>query len=64
MSKEEVEKLFSQSTAASVIPKAVRSTGFGLYLTRLLIESQDGRISCASVTGKGTIFGIILPVQK
>jgi signal transduction histidine kinase len=37
------------------------STDFGLYLTRLLVETRKGTISCKSDPGKQTTFSIYLP---
>jgi GAF domain-containing protein/FixJ family two-component response regulator/two-component sensor histidine kinase len=36
-------------------------TGLGLYLVRLLVEQQNGRIACESEEGKGSTFVVTLP---
>lgn len=40
------------------------STGFGLYLSRRIIEAHDGSISCQSTPSKGTTFTIYLPIYS
>lgn len=43
----------------------VRGMGLGLYLSRLLIEAQDGRIRASSPgIGKGATFTVELPVAR
>jgi signal transduction histidine kinase len=43
----------------------VRGMGLGLYLSRLLVEAQDGRISARSPgPGQGANFSIELPVAR
>lgn len=61
MSPEKVQDILDQCRVAASLPKGTRSTGFGLYLTRLLVESHGGRISCESKEGFGTTFTIELP---
>ena len=42
----------------------VLGTGLGLYVARLLIEAQNGRISAESEgEGKGSTFSVELPVK-
>jgi len=46
-------------------PKSVRradSIGLGLYITRMLVEAQKGRIRVESEPGKGSAFSFTLPV--
>lgn len=38
-------------------------TGIGLYLTKLIVEQHNGRISCDSAEGQGTTFTITLPLS-
>jgi signal transduction histidine kinase len=63
MSPEKVRKIFDPARVAASAPLAVRSTGFGLYLTRLLVESHGGKISCRSEEGKGTTLTVELPIS-
>jgi two-component system phosphate regulon sensor histidine kinase PhoR len=49
-----LSELFRQASSSN-------STGFGLYLTRLLVETHKGTISCKSDPGKQTTFSIYLP---
>lgn len=41
-----------------------KGTGLGLYISRSIIESHRGEISCRSKTGNGTSFLISLPSVK
>jgi signal transduction histidine kinase len=38
-----------------------KGTGLGLWLSREIVTGFGGTIECASVTGKGTTFSVILP---
>ncbi len=64
MSEEMIKKLFDESRVAGTVPTGVRSTGFGLYLSRLLIEAQGGKIFCQSELGKGTTVSFVLPAAS
>jgi signal transduction histidine kinase len=55
---EQIEKLFRASQVATKLPTSSFSTGFALYLCRLLIEAHGGKISCASEIDKGTTFAV------
>ena len=50
------EKFFRGSAAANV-----PGTGLGLYMTRVLVEAQGGRITATSRAGEGTRFTVLLP---
>jgi signal transduction histidine kinase len=38
-----------------------KGTGLGLYISRSLIESHNGKIEADSEYGKGSVFSILLP---
>jgi PAS domain S-box-containing protein len=63
MTAEQVRRIFDQKRVAASLPTATRATGFGLYLTRMLIDSHRGTISCKSKPGKGSTFTISLPLR-
>jgi signal transduction histidine kinase len=43
--------------------KGSRGTGFGLAITKKLIEDHDGRITVRSEVRKGTVFTLHLPLR-
>lgn len=64
MTAEEITHLFDPRRVATHM-KTTNATGFGLYLSAMLVEGQGGRISCQSALGKGTTIIIEMPtVQK
>lgn len=50
------EKYYSSDTE-----KQVGGTGLGLYICRLMVELQKGKIYCKSAHGKGSTFSIEIP---
>ncbi|MBI4697752.1 MAG: ATP-binding protein [Nitrospirae bacterium] len=38
--------------------------GLGLPIVQKIVENHGGRISCHSKTGEGTVFEIIMPLEK
>jgi PAS domain S-box-containing protein len=54
MTPEELQSLFDPKRVATHVKRTSHSTGFGLYLSAMLIESQGGTISCSSEPKKGT----------
>lgn len=63
MAEEEIPKIFGRfyrSAAAAEID----GVGLGLYLSREIIESEDGYIKVTSKPGKGSTFSIFLPEIK
>ncbi|MDX2108506.1 MAG: PAS domain-containing sensor histidine kinase [Candidatus Melainabacteria bacterium] len=61
MSKEQVSKLFDPLTVAKKIPTDVRSSGVGLYFSKLLLDAHNATISCQSKEGAGTTVTIEFP---
>ncbi len=51
------EKLFDLFFSS----KSTKGTGFGLYISRSIIQQHDGSIHVTSVKGKETRFQITLP---
>ena len=39
-------------------------TGLGLSLARRIVEDHHGRIDVSSAVGQGTIFAVVLPLQR
>jgi signal transduction histidine kinase len=62
---EELPKLFTKfHRASSTLVYNYEGTGIGLYVSRLIIEQQGGRIYAQSQLGKGSVFTIELPLIK
>jgi signal transduction histidine kinase len=65
LSPEDQAKLFTKFfRAQDRSSQAVRGTGLGLVITRLLVELHGGRITMSSAPGQGSTFSFSLPVQK
>ncbi|HEY9790432.1 MAG TPA: ATP-binding protein [Candidatus Obscuribacterales bacterium] len=62
MSEEMLSKIFDRSRVASSVPTATSSTGFGLYLSRVILDAHRATVSCHSQLGQGTTFSVDLPV--
>lgn len=45
-------------------PRAIRGTGMGLHLCKLLVELHGGQITASTAEGKGTEFLIQLPLRR
>lgn len=48
---------FYRGTSAADVP----GTGLGLYISRVLVEAQGGRIVATSRRGEGSVFTVVLP---
>jgi PAS domain S-box-containing protein len=62
MEPSEVPKLFTQfHRAASALTGGYEGRGIGLYLTKLIIEEHNGKLSVVTQPNKGSTFTIELP---
>jgi signal transduction histidine kinase len=59
---EEVGRLFQRYYRAEATQHEKSGLGLGLYITRMLVEAQGGRIWVASEEGKGSTFTFTLPL--
>lgn len=57
-------KIFGKQFRASNVRNTIDGNGFGLYVAKGAVESQDGKIWFESTEGKGTAFFIDLPLKK
>jgi len=65
ISKEDQSKLFTKFFRAdNTTTRKEAGTGLGLYITKLLIEAQGGRIWVESELGNGSTFSFDLPVAS
>lgn len=62
ISADQLAKLFDQSQVASKFSVNPNSTGFGLYLCRLLVQAQGGSLTCESQPGNGAVFILRMPL--
>jgi ligand-binding sensor domain-containing protein/signal transduction histidine kinase/DNA-binding response OmpR family regulator len=58
---EEIEHIFDRFFSSSKPSDEYSGTGIGLDLTKKLIELQNGTISVASISGKGSTFKVTIP---
>jgi two-component system sensor histidine kinase VicK len=61
MTPEQVSDLFDPDRVVRHVPRTTHSTGFGLYLSAMLIEQMGGTISCTSEIAQGTTVMVVLP---
>jgi len=59
---EDLPKLFQRYYRAKGARTVEEGIGLGLYITRLLVEAQSGRVWVESEVGKGSTFSFTLPV--
>jgi two-component system, sporulation sensor kinase C len=62
MSPQALENLFSPARVAGKVPITGHSSGFGLYLSQMLVQTQGGNITCVSEVGEGTSLTVSLPI--
>lgn len=60
MTPEQVARLFDPERVATHQPMSTNSTGFGLYLSAILLGELGGRIDCHSEIGKGTTMKMVM----
>lgn len=60
MDHEVKDKLFSLFFTS----KGPKGTGMGMFIANRVIRYHGGRVSFMSTPGKGTVFDILLPIQK
>ncbi len=61
--KADLQRVFERFARADNAKKAgIKGTGFGLYLSRMLVELHGGKIGVESEEGRGSTFTLLLPV--
>jgi signal transduction histidine kinase len=64
MTEQEAQQVFSRFYRTPAARSAdISGAGLGLAITRSIVESHGGSISCTSTPGKGTTFTVTLPVN-
>ncbi|MBM4054665.1 MAG: HAMP domain-containing protein [Planctomycetes bacterium] len=61
ISPEHMEKIFDPFFT---LKPAGRGTGLGLSISQGIVKEHKGDITCSSRPGEGTIFNILLPIEK
>lgn len=65
IAKENQEKLFTKFFRVdNSSTRDVSGSGLGLFITKLLVEAQGGRITLESEPGKGSTFSFLLPLTQ
>jgi len=61
----ELDRVFDRfSRASNARESGIAGTGFGLYLTKMLVELHGGTIAVRSTVGSGSTFTVTLPVRR
>lgn len=56
---------FQQAGSSTITRDGAKGTGLGLYISRLMAEGMGGKLELVkSEEGKGSVFGITLPIVK
>lgn len=63
ISEEEIPLIFQRFYRGNMV-KEEDGVGIGLYLTRQIIEGQNGYIKVASKEGEGSVFSVFLPAAR
>jgi signal transduction histidine kinase len=61
---EDVARLFGRYYRTTSARKQKGGLGLGLYITKMLVEANGGRISVESELGRGSTFSFSLPVYR
>lgn len=61
--KADQKKIFQKAYRASNA-RDFEGTGFGLYITKTMVDRLEGQISVQSGRKEGTVFKVILPIKK
>jgi len=65
MSQERVGQLFHIDSVSSTVGTSEETgTGFGLMLSKEFVELNNGEINVVSEKGKGTVFSVLIPLDK
>ncbi len=60
----ELPLIFERFHRASNLDQAMSGLGLGLYLVKELVARHEGRVWVESVEGQGSIFYVLLPLQR
>ncbi|WP_341281880.1 ATP-binding protein [Paenibacillus sp. FSL H8-0537] len=64
MSPEQLETIFLSERKAKAALAGFQGSGFGLRITKQLVELGGGTISVHSIAGKGTTFSFTIPIAQ
>ena len=65
LSEEDQQKLFKKFARLTPLPTAGESSnGLGLWIVRRMAEAMNGEVFCRSKLGKGSCFGLRLPMPQ
>ncbi|MBI5236986.1 MAG: response regulator [Deltaproteobacteria bacterium] len=58
--KGEIPKIFEKGYRASNAPKNIAGSGYGLYISKILLDKMSAAVTFGSVEGKGSVFTVFL----